>query len=59
VYLTSILTMDVVILYSTTRLLNPSTKNPRAHVRAIYLSGLVAVLMFIGIRLIRQWEVAV
>jgi len=47
-----IATMDVVIGYSVIRLLDPATSTPRAHIRAIYLSGLVAVLGFIGIRLI-------
>jgi geranylgeranylglycerol-phosphate geranylgeranyltransferase len=51
VYLLPIAAMDVVILYSVIRLLNPGTANPRAHIRAIYLSGLGAVLVFIGIRL--------
>jgi len=51
-YLIPIATMDVVIGYSVIRLLDPATSNPRAHIRAIYLSGLVAVLGFIGIRLI-------
>lgn len=52
VYLVPILAMDAVILYSTARLLNPATRNPRTQIRYIYLSGLAAVLMFIGIRLL-------
>ena len=52
VYLIPLLTMDAVALYATARLLNPSTRNPRSQIRYIYLSGLVAVLMFIGIRLL-------
>ena len=58
IYLIPIMVMDIVILYSTVRLLNPATRNPRAHIRAIYLSGLVAVLLFIGLRVIGGWAVA-
>lgn len=52
VYLVPIAIMDAVTLYSAVRLLNPRSANPRASIRAIYLSGLVAVLIFIGLRLI-------
>ena len=58
IYLIPIMIMDIVILYSTVRLLNPATGNPRAHIRAIYLGGLVAVLLFIGLRVIGGWGVA-
>ncbi len=58
VYLIPIVIMDIVILYSTVRLLNPATRNPRAHIRAIYLAGLVAVLLFIALRVIGGWGVA-
>ena len=58
IYLIPIMIMDVVILYSTVRLLNPTTGNPRAHIRAIYLGGLAAVLLFIGLRVIGGWRVA-
>jgi geranylgeranylglycerol-phosphate geranylgeranyltransferase len=53
-YLIPILTMDAVVVYATVRLLNPGTANPRTQIRAIYLSGLVAVLMFIGLRLLEE-----
>jgi geranylgeranylglycerol-phosphate geranylgeranyltransferase len=51
VYLLPIAVMDLVIIFSTIRLLNPVTPNPRAHIRAIYLSGSAAVLGFLGMRL--------
>lgn len=52
IYLVPIATMDLVILYSTIRLLDPASEHPRAYLRAIYLSGLGAVLAFIGLRLV-------
>lgn len=52
IYLVPIAAMDIVISYSAIRLLNPASGNPRAYIRAIYLSGLVAVLGFIGLRLL-------
>lgn len=52
VYLLPIVIMDAVTLYSAARLLQPGSARPRASIRAIYLSGLVAVLIFIGLRLI-------
>jgi geranylgeranylglycerol-phosphate geranylgeranyltransferase len=52
IYLVPIAIMDLVILYSTIRLLDPASENPRAYIRAIYLSGLGAVLVFIGLRLV-------
>lgn len=52
IYLVPIVIMDVVILYSTIRLLDARSEKPRAYLRSIYLSGLVAVLLFIGLRLI-------
>ncbi|MEX2088626.1 MAG: UbiA family prenyltransferase [Bacteroidota bacterium] len=58
VYLIPIVVMDAVILYSIVRLLDPTTQNPRAHIRAIYLGGLVAVLLFIGLHVIGGWAVA-
>lgn len=51
VYLVPILTMDVVTLYATIRLLDARLANPRAHIRAIYLSGLAAVALFLVLRL--------
>lgn len=52
IYLVPIAIMDAVIVYSTVRLLDPTSRNPRAYIRSIYLSGLVAVLLFIVLRLI-------
>ena len=52
VYLLPIAIMDAVTLHSAARLLHPGSANPRASIRAIYLSGLVAVLIFILLRLI-------
>ena len=52
VYLWPILLMDVGILYSTARLLNPRTQTPRRYIRWIYLSGLLAILVLIVMRLI-------
>lgn len=43
--------MDAVILYAAIRLLDARLANPRAHIRAIYLSGLVAVVVFLVLRL--------
>lgn len=51
IYLLPILTMDVVTLYAAIRLLDARLANPRAHIRAIYLSGLVAVVLFLVLRL--------
>ena len=51
-YLIPIAIMDLVIVYSTIRLLDPASEHPRAYIRAIYLSGLVAVVAFIGLRLV-------
>jgi len=52
-YLLPIGIMDVIILYSTIRLMNPGSSNPRKYVRWIYLSGLLAILMIILIRVVR------
>ena len=46
-YLIPIAIMDAVILISVVRLLDPRCRRPRAYIRAIYLSGLFAVLLFI------------
>lgn len=51
-YLLPIGVMDAVVVYGTVRLLDPATRNPRAHIRAIYLSGSVAVLGFIFLRIL-------
>lgn len=53
VYLVPILTMDVVTLYAAIRLLDARLATPRAHIRAIYLSGLAAVVIFLVLRLTR------
>jgi geranylgeranylglycerol-phosphate geranylgeranyltransferase len=51
VYLVAIGVMDVAILASTVRLLDPTTARPRNAIRAIYLSGTFAVLVFIALRI--------
>ena len=53
IYLFPLSLMDVVILYSTLKLLNPQTENRRRYIRWIYLSGLAAILIFLFIRLER------
>ncbi|OEC95282.1 prenyltransferase [Methanosarcina sp. A14] len=53
IYLFPILLMDLVILYSTGKLLDPRTANRRIYIRWIYLAGLVAFLIFIFIRMFR------
>ena len=53
IYLIPILFMDAVILYSTIKLLDSRTLNRRVYIRWIYLSGLVSILFFILIRVIR------
>lgn len=52
VYLMPIFILDGVILYSTTRLLNPRTNSHRQYIRWIYLSGLGTIVTIIVIRLI-------
>jgi len=51
IYLLPFFIMDVVIVYSVVKLLNPRTENRRGYIRAVYLGGLVAILIFILIRL--------
>jgi geranylgeranylglycerol-phosphate geranylgeranyltransferase len=53
IYLFPFLLMDVVILYSTSKLLDSRIANRRIYIRWIYLSGLVAFLVFIIIRIVR------
>jgi geranylgeranylglycerol-phosphate geranylgeranyltransferase len=53
IYLFPILLTDVVILYSTSKLLDSKTKNRRIYIRWIYLTGLMAFLIFIIIRIVR------
>jgi len=54
VYVFPILLMDVAILYSTVKLLDSSITNRRIYIRWIYLSGLVAILVFIILKMVRQ-----
>lgn len=53
IYLLPIAIMDVVTLYAAIRLLDVRLATPRAHIRAIYLSGLAAVVLFLVLRLTR------
>ena len=53
IYMFPILLMDAVILYSTSKLLDSRIANRRIYIRWIYLSGLVAFLIFILIRVLR------
>jgi geranylgeranylglycerol-phosphate geranylgeranyltransferase len=53
IYLFPILLMDAVILYSMSKLLDSRIVNRRIYIRWIYLSGLVALLIFIIIRMVR------
>jgi geranylgeranylglycerol-phosphate geranylgeranyltransferase len=52
IYLFPILLMDAIILYSTLRLLDPSSSNPRRFIRWIYLGGSFSILIFIIMRLV-------
>jgi geranylgeranylglycerol-phosphate geranylgeranyltransferase len=51
IYLFPILLIDMVILYSTSKLLDSRIVNKRIYIRWIYLTGLVAFLTFIIIRM--------
>lgn len=53
VYLLPISLLDIVILYSTGKLLDSKIANRRIYIRWIYLTGLVAFLIFIIIRMVR------
>lgn len=53
IYLFPILLIDLVILYSTSKLLDSKIVNRRIYIRWIYLTGLVAFLIFIIIRMVR------
>jgi geranylgeranylglycerol-phosphate geranylgeranyltransferase len=53
IYLFPILLMDILILYSTSKLLDSRIVNRRIYIRWIYLSGLMAFLIFIIIRMVR------
>jgi geranylgeranylglycerol-phosphate geranylgeranyltransferase len=52
IYLFPILLMNVVMLYSTSKLLDSRIVNRRIYIRWIYLTGLVAFLIFIIIRMV-------
>lgn len=54
VYVFPILLMDIVILYSTIKLLDSRIANRRIYIRWIYLSGLVAILIFIILKMVRS-----
>lgn len=54
IYLLPILLMDAGILYSTVRLMNPRSDNPRRFIRWIYLGALLSILTFIFMRLVLQ-----
>lgn len=53
VYAFPVLLMDIVILYSTMKLLDSRIVNRRVYIRWIYMSGLIAILIFIILKLIR------
>jgi geranylgeranylglycerol-phosphate geranylgeranyltransferase len=53
IYLLPILFMDGVILYSTGKLLDARIANRRVYIRWIYLSGLVTLIIFILIGMVR------
>jgi geranylgeranylglycerol-phosphate geranylgeranyltransferase len=44
--------MDGVILYSTWKLVDPRTEAPRRYMRWIYLSGTLAMVVMLVIRLV-------
>ena len=50
-YIFPIILMDIVIAYSTTKLLDSRSANRRIYIRAIYLSGMVAILILIAVKL--------
>ena len=51
-YLVPICIMDGVIVYSTALVLHTKTADRRKYIRWIYLSGSLAILLFIGIRMV-------
>jgi geranylgeranylglycerol-phosphate geranylgeranyltransferase len=53
VYAFPILLMDIVILYSTIKLLDSRIANRRIYIRWIYLSALVAILIFIILKMVK------
>jgi geranylgeranylglycerol-phosphate geranylgeranyltransferase len=52
VYLTPFIFMDIVIAYSSLKLLKSDNKQGRKYIRWIYISGLLCMLIFLLIRLI-------
>lgn len=52
IYLIPILLMDVIILYSTSRLLAPGAERPRRFIRWNYLGASLSILIFILMRLL-------
>ncbi|HKJ27972.1 MAG TPA: UbiA family prenyltransferase [Anaerolineales bacterium] len=53
-YVFPLLVMDVLILYSATKLLDSEIADRRKYIRLIYLSGLAAILVFIAMNLVRS-----
>jgi len=53
VYAFPILLMDIVIFYSMLKLLDSRIANRRIYIRWIYMSGLVAILIFIILKMVR------
>ena len=53
IYLLPISIMDAVILYSTARIFSKKSGDRRKYIRWIYLSGLLAILLFILIRMVK------
>jgi geranylgeranylglycerol-phosphate geranylgeranyltransferase len=53
IYAVPLLLMDLAILYSTIKLLDSRVANRRIYIRAIYLSGLAALIIFLVIRMFR------
>lgn len=51
IYLAPMLLLDGVIVYATLRLLDPAERHGRAYIRAIYLSGLVTLVLLLLLRL--------
>lgn len=51
-YLLPLTIMDTAILYSTYHLVNPATVHYRKYIRLMYMSGLVATLIFIAFRIL-------
>jgi geranylgeranylglycerol-phosphate geranylgeranyltransferase len=52
IYALPLALMDIAILFSTAKLLNSKTANRRSYIRAIYLSGLAALIIFLLIKML-------